>query len=280
MSGQHPFRILKILSSGIITLLLSFQLLHAQAIIGVVDYMKVDNPQEYLEVEKSWKKIHELRLKKDMIMAWSVFKVMFKTTEDPYNYITVSWYDSFSKLDKGVPESILNEAFPEKSEEEWEKFHELTESSRKLVTQGVFHARLRTSLENQTSSKKTLKIEGEYIVINEINVAKGKSKNYINLLEEIYLPIYKEDINQGNRVTWSLWEKWPGNLKDFQYLVADAYTSLDQIEPIDFLQYFREIHPEKDIDEISKQIEEMRELVNSEMWKLIYLVDCRSIKCD
>ena len=57
MSGPHPFRILKILSSGIITLLLSFQIIHAQAIIGVVDYMKVDNPDEYLELEKSWKKI-------------------------------------------------------------------------------------------------------------------------------------------------------------------------------------------------------------------------------
>ena len=274
MSSLYPFRILKILSSGIITLLLSFQLLHAQAIIGVVDYMKVDNPQKYLELEKSWKKIHELRLKRDMIMAWSVFKVMFKTTEDPYNYITVSWYDSFSKLDKKVPESILKAAFPEKSEEEWKKFHELTESSRKLVSSGVFHARLRTS------SEKNLKIVGEHFVINEINVAKGKSKNYINLLEEIYLPMYKEDINQGNRVTWSLWEKWPGNLKDFQYLAADAYTSLDQIEPINFLQYFREIHPGKNIDEISNQIEEMRELVNSEMWKVIYVVDCRLKNCN
>ena len=229
--------------------------------------MKVDNPDQYLELEKSWKKIHEERFKEGMIIGWSVFKVMFKTTEDPYNFITVSWYDSFSKLDKDIPESILIKAFPDKTEEQWKEFHELTNSSRTLVTSGVFHQRLKTRPEKQ------LKIRGTYFVINEISVAKGKSKKYLDILEDIYIPMYQEDIRQGNREAWSLWEKWPGNMKNFQYLAADGYNSLEQIEPIDFLEYFKNIHPAKDIDDISAQIEEMRELVNTEMWKLIYVVD-------
>ena len=95
----------------------------------------------------------------------------------------------------------------------------------------------------------------------------------VDILEDIYIPMYQEDIRQGNREAWSLWEKWPGNMKNFQYLAADGYNSLEQIEPIDFLEYFKNIHPAKDIDDISAQIEEMRELVNTEMWKLIYVVD-------
>ena len=202
------------------------------------------------------------RIKNDMIVAWSVFKVMFKTTEDPYNYITVSWYDSFSKLDKDVPQEILKAAFPDKSEEDWNEFHEITNSSRKLVSSGVFHQRLTTRTEGK------LNLEGIYYVINEINVSKGKSKEYLDILEEIYLPIYKADIISKNRVTWSLWEKWPGNMKDFQYLAADGYQTLEQIEPIDYFHYFNKLHPAKSADEISKQVQEIRELVNSEMWKI------------
>ena len=72
--------------------------LQAQNLIGVIDYMKVDDQNEYLEVEKMWQKIHEERIKQDNIVAWVVCQVMFNAVEDPYNFITVSWYDSFSKI--------------------------------------------------------------------------------------------------------------------------------------------------------------------------------------
>lgn len=267
MSVPQPSRIIKILFLCCLFTSFAFNTLFGQALIGVVDYMKVDDSNAYIEIEKSWKKIHEERLKEGMIEGWSVFKVMFKTAEDSYNFVTVTWYDSFSKLDKDVPESIIEVVFPNKTKEEWSEFNDLTERSRKLISSGVFHQRLKTR------PGEKLKVRGTYFVINEINVQKGKSKEYVDLMEDIYLPMYKEDISNENRASWSLWEKWPGNMKDFRYLAADAYASLDQIEPIDFIQYFKDIHPDKNIEEISKRIEEMRELVNNEMWKLIYVVD-------
>ena len=267
MSGSQPFRIITFLFFSCLFTSFAFHTTFGQALIGVVDYMKVDDSDAYMEIEKNWKKIHEKRMQDSMIVAWSVFKVMFKTAEDPYNYVTVTWYDSFSKLDKGVPERIREAAFPNKTKEEWKEFDDLTERSRKLISSGVFHQRLKTR------PGEKLKVRGTYFVINEINVQKGKSKEYVDLLEEIYLPMYKEDITNENRVSWSLWEKWPGNMKDFRYLAADAYTSLDQIQPVDFIHYFKDLHPDKNIDQISKKIEEMRELVNNEMWKLIYLVN-------
>lgn len=267
MSNTQPIKLFNILLLSFSFSTLVENTLFAQASIGVVDYMKVENVDQYVELEKSWKKIHEERLKNKMIVAWAVFEVMYNTAQDPYNYITVSWYDSFTKLDKGVSESTMKAAFPEKTEADWEEFKELTNSSRKLVSSSVFHQRLRTRLEDK------IKIQGQYFVINEINVAKAKSKEFVDILEEIYLPMYIEDIKQGNRAVWSLWENWPGNMKDFQYLAADGYDSLAQIEPINFLQYFKDLHPNKNIEVISDRVEEMRELVSTEMWKMIYLVD-------
>lgn len=236
-----------------------------QAVIGVVDYMQVDDPNEYLELEKTWQKIHQERLREGMIEGWAVYEVMFKTVEDPYNYITVSWYDSFSKLDKGIPESVIEAALPNMSKEERKAFDERTNNSRKRIASGVFHQRL-------TCANNKLDSEGKYYIINEISVNRGQSKELLRLYEEIYKPLFQEDIKNNNRTNWSFWEKWPGNMKDFQYLSADGYANLEQIDHTNLMKYFKMIHPDKDAAKISDRIEELRTLVNSEMWKMIYRV--------
>lgn len=250
---------------AVILILLSFLVsLQAQTIIGVVDYMKVDNHNEYLEVEKVWQKIHEQRLKEGMIVGWAMYQVMFKTVEDPYNFITISWYDSFSKLDKEIPQSIIKSALPTWTDEKWDDFIYRTSKSRKLISSSVFHQRM-------TCANGLDKL-GKIYVINEISIKQGKSKDYLQICEEIYKALYEEDILNKKRTNWSLWEKWPGNMKDFQYLAADGYSSLEQIDHSNFLGYFEKIHPDKNIDEISKQVEELRTLVNTEMWKLVYRI--------
>ncbi|MDP6457455.1 MAG: hypothetical protein QF669_08410, partial [Candidatus Marinimicrobia bacterium] len=72
--------------SAVLTILFS-TILSAQT-IAVVSYMKVEpgNTQEYLEVEKIWKKIHQTRLEKGMIKFWGLYSVMYTGTASEYNY--------------------------------------------------------------------------------------------------------------------------------------------------------------------------------------------------
>lgn len=251
-----------------ITILFLFclnQLSIAQNVIGVVDYMKVDDPEAYLNIEKQWQKIHEERLKQGMIIGWAVYKVMFKTIDDSYNYVTISWYDAFSKLDKNIPDEIYKAAYPGRSDQEWETFQQLTNQLRKRVSSGVFHQRL--------SCANGLDSAGRYYVISEISVRPGKSsREFLSIYEDIYQPLYEEDIANKNRTAWSLWEKWPGNMKDFQFGTADGYASLDKIDHSHFMEYFKKIHPDKNSDEISDRMEDLRTLVNSEVWKMEYRV--------
>jgi hypothetical protein len=110
-------------------------------------------------------------------------------------------------------------------------------------------------------------------LINEISVKPGQSKELLNLYEDVYKPLYEEDIRHHNRTNWSFWEKWPGNSKNFQYLSADGYENLDQIGQPNFLQYFSTIHPDKNPEEINERMEKLKTLVNTEMWKMIYRLD-------
>lgn len=236
----------------------------AQNVIGVVDYMKADDPSAYLEIEKQWQKIHEERLKAGTIIGWAVYQVMFKTIEDPYNFVTISWYDSFSKLDQPISDEILKKAYPEKSKDAWQVFMKKTDNSRILISSGVFHQRF--------SSTNKLDSQGMYYVLNEINVNPGKSKEYLKITEDIYKPVYDFDIKNNGRTSWSLWAKWPGNMKDFQYASAEGFASLDQIEHTNFTEIFNKIHPTKNMEDISQRVEELRTLVNTEMWKMVYRV--------
>lgn len=235
-----------------------------QVTIGVIDYLVVDDHQEFLEMEKGWKKINEVRIKNGMIVGWGVYQVMFKTFDSPYDFVSIVWFDSFSKLDKDISKEVLNEAFPEKHDVDWRIFFERTKNSRKILTSGVFQQKLfcNNGIDN----------DGIYFVINEINVKPSNSNEYLRLNEEIYKPLFEEAIRNNNRVAWTLWAKWPGNMKGYHYASADGYTSLEQIDEVDYLKYFQKIHPDKNIYQISKKVEELGTLVNSEMWKVIYKV--------
>ena len=45
---------------------------------------------------------------------------------------------------------------------------------------------------------------------------------------------------------------------------------MDQIDQVNYMAYFNRIHPDKDAKKISEEVEELRELVSTEMWKLVF----------
>jgi hypothetical protein len=262
MSGYISFSSVK-KATGVIAVLLFITLLsYGQNVIGVVDYLKVDDSGTFVESEKEWQKVQEVRIKEDLIVGWVVYQVMFKTIEDPYNYISVTFYNSFSKLEKGIDEDILKASFPNLSSSEIDEKVNDIKAAGKIVSSGVFHRRL--------TAKDGLDRQSNYYVINEINIKQGKSKVYVNTKDEIYKPVYKEEMEQGNRSAWSLWEKWPGNMKDFQYVDVNGYVNLDQIDNSNFKKYFSIVHPDKNMEAIGTEVEEMSTLVNTEMWKIVF----------
>lgn len=262
MNGSIYIQKLKLALITSLLITSNIAMLFGQSVIGVAEYMNVENKEEYLEIEKQWEKINKVRRQKGMIIGWALYQVMFKTPEDPYNYIAVSWYDSFSKIDTEIPDEIYQTVFPQMTKDDIKAFNKKTTNVRKQITSGVFHQRM-TCVNGLDSL-------GKFYVVYEIKVQQGKSKELMKIYEEIYKPLFEEDIRQKKRTTWSLWEKWQGNLKDFQYLSADGYSSLDQIEQVNYLAYFNKIHPNKNVEQISDRVEELRQLVSTEMWKMIY----------
>ena len=237
---------------------------HAQTIIGVVDYLKVEDPEAFLALEKEWMKIHAERLKRKEILGWSIHEVMFKTTEDPYNYVMITWYDSFSRLDDGISDKVYETVFPSKGVSYGEELRKRQDALAKRMTSGVFH--------RQLAASKNLNHSGKYYRIDEINVEPGHSEKFLEMQREIFLPVYKEAIRQKLQTSWGLWAKWTGNMRDYQYVSSGGFNNLDYTEKVDNPAFFRRVHPDLDIESLQKMMESISTKVNSEIWKLELMV--------
>ncbi|WP_298238506.1 hypothetical protein [uncultured Algibacter sp.] len=75
--------------------------------IAVMDFVKVESGEKesYLQMENTWKKVHQERIKQDIITGWYLYKVRFAGTE--YNYVTINTYSSFNKLENPYPNEII-----------------------------------------------------------------------------------------------------------------------------------------------------------------------------
>ncbi len=66
-----------------------------------VQYMKVPSGGDaaYQEVEKLWKKLHEVRIKEGTLVNWGTYgRILPGGSDYPYNYATVSGYSHFKDL--------------------------------------------------------------------------------------------------------------------------------------------------------------------------------------
>ncbi len=144
---------------------LSSSLLAQDATI-VLNYMKVPQGMDgqYLESEQAWKKIHEKRIEAGIMTGWQLWRNVFAGADDPYQYITIDWYNDLGHSLKGDPEGFWEEKVgPLFTDEEMTKYWEMTMKSRTLVDKEVLHRVFAATSEEPVN----------YILVNRMKVKMG-----------------------------------------------------------------------------------------------------------
>jgi hypothetical protein len=126
--------------------------------------------------------------------------------------------------------------------------------------------------QQQLSCTGQLDEEGQYYRIREVSIKPDSKKRYLQLLEEVYLPIYREDMKRRNRTVWSLWAKWTGSLENYDYTIADGFVDLEELDEQRYAELFYEIHPDKDLDRVRTEIKTIQVSQNVQVWKLIHRI--------
>ena len=236
-------------------LLIPLSLLSQNSVI-ILDYMKVEpgHTQDYLEIEKEWKKLHQKKIEAGITTGWQLWRNMFAGADDPYQFITINWYDNFAKTSEEFPGGLLDDVF---TEAEWGALIEKTMNSRTLVSREVSHSLLEA--EGSHGAK--------YIVINHMKVKSDMEGAYVALESEIWKPFQEELIKRDFKSHWGVWSIWPYKEGQARYISVDGYSSMDQMMTGEDI--LEDVHPGMTWEEIDKKTGETRKISSVEVWELV-----------
>ena len=200
--------------------------------------MKVTPGQsgEYLEVEKAWKKLHQKAVNEGVISSWQLYRKLHTGSNDPYDYITLQWYDNY----------------------------EATLASRDIISQEVYHNVV--AVDNPQPIK--------YLVIMRNHIPPERSTDYFKMEREIFKPYQEEMIRRGALAQWGIWTAWPYKEGQADVVIAEGFKDANQLSNpgVDSDDVLATVHPELIWDDLVKEIMKNRKQISVEVWELVDFV--------
>lgn len=229
-----------------------------------VDLMKVNPGEEgnYVELEqKVWKPIHQERINKGLIVGWVLYKVMYSGANDEYNYATVNVYANPASLENSYQGIDFEKIHPGKDvNKEFEK----TLNTRTIVRKQLL-SRGNYAYPGGGESPGPHK----YIVVNYMKTIPGG--NFMQVENELAKPVSQELIKNGDWAGWSLWSNvFPrGTGMESNVVTVDYYPDFTKLGSMNYQEAFKKAHPDKEWSEFGEKIGNSRNMVRSELWKVI-----------
>jgi len=239
---------------------------HGDDIYMQVDYMKTleGAHDDYIWMENMiYKPIHQERINTGEIVGWYLYEVQYPSGADTeYDFVTLTAYANFSLMDEfGTPYSeILSKAHPDKSEEEIAKY---ARDTRKLVKSEVIKSYERFPLNPDKPAKSLL--------VDYMKVAPVNDALYRRMESEIWQPLHKKRKDLNHIVSWGLYElMFPGGMNyPYNYATATGFKSWDMIKDSWPEGIWKDVHPSATQAELEQRAHEIRDLVSSQIWKLV-----------
>jgi hypothetical protein len=237
------------------------------------DYMKVPagQTQAYLDLEQElWKPIHRERAQDETIEGWNLYEVVYPAgAERSYDYVTVSFYDAWDRLESPYAEEHLTKAHPNMDPQE---LTQRTVQSRSLVRSEVVEVVARATGEETAS-------EGaQYVTVDYMEVPEGGASDYVQAEQELWKPIHQELIERTSQTGWFVVElQFEGAEAPYQYMTIRPFADWSYLDPAaetnSFQEAFDAAHPDRSIAEVVEQTSGTRTIVRREVWRLVDSVE-------
>ena len=229
------------------------------------DYMKVDplKIDEYVEIEKTlWKPLHAQRIQDGNIVGWYLFSVWSTGTSSEYNFVTITIYEGFAKMENPISENLIKRVHPKMEPAELLK---QTETTRNLVKSDYWHYVYGLDLHGGNLPPP------KYMEIDFMSTELNNSWDYEQMEHDIWAPIHQDRMDRNLIQAWDLWAlllNW-GTGKSYNHATVISYDQFAKIEHSWEGVDLEHIHSGKNWDEILNDTDELRNLVKHELWELI-----------
>lgn len=239
----------------------------APALYAAVDYMHAENVGEYLEIEKTWKTLHQSLVDEGKMFWWGLYEVASPAGDNhPYNYITVRLYDDFSRIENPFPDGIFQKVFSEYSADQLNEMMTRTGEARSMVNQEFYR---RVSVVQGDA------IPGNYLLVEAMDSPEGGAGNYVAIENEIWKPMHEQRLAKGYISSWALWARmFTGTNDEFDHVTVTNYDAFgDLVNPGYTDEVMAAAHPDVTTSEAMQEIMDKtnasRDLVRSSLWILL-----------
>ncbi len=253
----------RIISASLLIVLFLTSSLFGQSKTG--DYMKVT----YLEVDKEslsgfldgvsqWKETHQQKINGSDRVAWRLYRVPFSSNGSAwYNFVSVEIAPNLNALEASNRNSLttLKE----------EKDHEMKLSF-------AVHAEIwKTEADIFGGSSSP----SRYVNANFMYAVPETMGDYLELEIDIAAPLHRHQTEQNRMDGWTFNRLvFPtGTAVAYNFITADHYSNLEQIELGITREIIMNVHPDMDVNEFEDFADSIRERVWSDLWELIEYAD-------
>ncbi len=226
-------------------------------------YIKVapNKIAEYLKMEKAYKKLHAAGKKAGMRGDWTLYEVITPWGESgEYNFIAHDRYETAEQYAGSVEGTRLPNWESLLTAEEM-SLVKRTDEIRTLVKTEVWS--LTESIMPDGWDKK-----GKIAVFNYIANGAGKTRaDHVKIEKDIWMPVHSQRIKDGKMTAWWLMtlEAPFGSSMPYNSVAVDLYPDMKSYLANWFDEYFKKVHPTKNVDDLMKQTRENSNLFKGEV---------------
>lgn len=215
--------------------------------------------------KETMKPIHAIRREKGKIFLWILFRVHFAAAADEYNYVEVHYYPSWE-------ETEMNLSFPALAREAHPQTDPASITAKLLELRSVSRVHL---VYRANVIEPTPPVPSKYVRLDYMKVKPGQTTAYLKVERDDWMPFHKTLINNGQSTGWALWRRvFPGGSDaEYDYVTSNRYANYADVMAVDYEKTFKVASPSKNINDIFGRTGSSRDLVKSELWEVVDILN-------
>jgi hypothetical protein len=239
-----------------------------------IDYIKAvpGGGSDLVKLEREiWEPVHTERLRRGLISYRGLYHVMAGGPDTPYDYVVITIFDDFGKIDDYRLDEIVVEVYPSDEPEEIIRHIKIT---RNIIRTEIWQ------VNGAIPPEGAMMPGGKYTTVNFFD-ARGGSGEHAELEFEFWGPIHELRIERKILNSWAMYTLlFPeGDVRNYTYSTMDYYDLLGDVRQSVGMELARIAHPDLNDGQLSDHFSrtgEARNLYKTELWKLIHSIGLHS----
>lgn len=234
-----------------------------QGLYMKIDYLEIDLQQLnsfHNDVESVLKPVSEARIEAGSLESWYIYKVLYPGSQNTdHNFIVVSICAELCN-DESINNHMVEFSDSENIADLLSDYHSIMSPNFSELW------KINNNIERNSENR-----PARFLMLDYMNVSPGSEYTYQMMEDDHAKPIHQFRIENGNMEGWELSQLIlpRGEEYGYNFSTGNYYNDLKDVEFHFNEEVLRQSRPDADVAAFFQNVENVRDLVRSEVWELI-----------